>query len=309
MRRICLITQWTIIFNYMRVLVTGASGQLGMTFQKSVEGWEHQVIFTDVCPTGNEVESLDVTDREAVSGFLTRENIDVIVNCAGYTDVDKAETDEDAAFKVNAEAVRILAEEAASRDVVLIHISTDYVLDGKSGVQYGEDAEPAPLNAYGRSKLAGELAVLASAGPHMIIRTAWLFSPYGRNFVKTILEKSSQLPELKVVSDQIGNPTYAGDLVDFIMYLIDSGDYRKSGLYNFSNEGVCSWYDLAVAVCQASGNLCDVVPCKTGEYPVKAVRPHFSVLDKSKVKETFGVEIPHWTSSLAFCLSQMDDML
>ena len=189
------------------------------------------------------------------------------------------------------------------------HISTDYIFDGRCSEPYGEDAEPAPLSAYGRSKLAGELAVLASGCPHIIIRTSWLYSPYGKNFVKTILRKSEEQPVLKVVSDQVGTPTYAGDLAEFILTLLEPGNLSKTGIYNFSNEGVCSWYDLACEVCDLSGNLCEVMPCRTIDYPVKAKRPHYSVLDKTKVKETFGIGIPYWKDSLRYCMTQLDDNL
>lgn len=289
----------------MNILVTGASGQLGLTFQDKVRSWGHAVYFADIQPKDGIVLTLDITDRDAVAKCLDDNHIDVMINCAGYTNVDAAESDEATAFKVNAEAVGILAQEAAARGVMLIHISTDYIFDGQSGVPYGEDAEPAPLSAYGRSKLAGELAVLASACPHIIIRTSWLFSTHGKNFVKTILNKSSEQPLLKVVCDQTGTPTYAGDLADFIMHVIDNEPFDHQGIYNYTNEGVCSWYDLAREVCEIAGSLCHVEPCRTGEYPVKASRPHFSVLDKSKAKRIFGIEIPHWKDSLHFCLSKM----
>lgn len=292
----------------MKILVTGALGQLGKTFRAASEGWEHEIYLTDVNSSEDGVEKLDITDRPAVSDFLSSRQIEVILNFAGYTDVEKAESDEDTAMKVNADAVRILAEEAAARNILLVHISTDYVFDGTACRPYGEDAEPAPLSAYGRSKLAGELAVFASHCPHILIRTSWLFSPYGKNFVKTILAKSAELPVLKVVSDQVGTPTYAGDLVEFIMHVIDNDPLSHQGVYNYTNEGVCSWYDLAWEVCHLAGNLCDVLPCRTGEYPVKAARPHYSVLDKTKVKSAFAIEIPHWKDSLSYCLSQLETL-
>jgi dTDP-4-dehydrorhamnose reductase len=232
-------------------------------------------------------------------------DVDVIVNCAGYTDVEKSESEEEIAFKVNAEAVSVLAAAAERKGASIIHISTDYVFDGKSSEPYMEDAAPAPLSAYGRSKLAGERALGASGAPYIIIRTSWLYSPYGKNFVKTILAKSEELPVLKVVSDQVGTPTYAGDLAEFILTLLEPENIVKTGIYNYTNEGVCSWYDLACEVCEMSGNLCEVIPCKTGEYPVKAARPHYSVLDKTKAKETFGIGIPYWKDSLRYCLSKL----
>lgn len=286
----------------MNVLVTGGCGQLGSMLRQVAECSEHTFIYTSL-HGADDVCALDITDRNAVDKMVKENSVDVILNFAGYTDVEKAELEEEAAFKVNAEAAGILAEAAKDNDAVLIHISSDYVFDGRCSEPYGEDAEPAPLSAYGRSKFAGELAVLAAGCRHIIIRTAWLYSPYGKNFVKTILKRSEELPLLKVVSDQVGTPTFAGDLAEFILQLLEPENLSKTGIYNYSNEGVCSWYDLAWEVCDLSGNLCEVLPCKTGEYPVRAARPQYSVLDKTKVKETFGIEIPHWKDSLRYCLN------
>ncbi|MBR5835971.1 MAG: dTDP-4-dehydrorhamnose reductase [Bacteroidales bacterium] len=292
----------------MNVLVTGGSGQLGRVLMDVTKYSEHRFIYTyfssEAC---GDMVRLDITDRAAVEKVVKDHSIDVIVNCAGYTDVERAESEEDKAFKINAEAVAVLAEAAKSADAVLIHISTDYVFDGNRSEPYDEDVAPAPLSAYGRSKFAGELAVLASGVRYFIIRTSWLYSSYGRNFVKTILTKSALLPLLKVVSDQVGTPTYAGDLAEFILTLLEPGNLSKTGIYNYTNEGVCSWYDLACEVCELSGNLCEVTPCKTEEFPVKAARPHYSVLDKSKVKVTFGIGVPYWKDSLRFCLAEMTD--
>lgn len=289
----------------MKILVTGACGQLGRTLMDIKDEDRHRYIFTDAYPAMDGVLPLDICDADAVDRMVGDNGVQVIVNCAAYTDVAKAETQEDTAFKVNAEAPGALAMAAARSGAVLIHISTDYVFDGKSAVAYGEDAEPAPLSAYGRSKFAGELAVLASGCRHIIIRSAWLFSRYGKNFVKTILEKTSSQPSVKVVEDQIGTPTFAGDLAEFIMYIIDNDMLDKEGVYNYTNEGVCSWYDLAWEVCDLSGHLCDVIPCKTSDFPTGVARPAFSVLDKTKVKQTFLIEIPHWKDSLRFCMANM----
>lgn len=278
---------------------------MGCTFRDAIEGCEHAFFLTDVVSASDGIMQLDITSPDAVSKFLDTNHIAVIINCAGYTDVERAESDEDTAFEVNAHAVGVLADVAAKRNITLIHISTDYVFDGTASEPYGEDAEPAPLSAYGRSKLAGERALAASGAPYIIIRTSWLYSPYGKNFVKTILAKSEELPVLKVVSDQVGTPTYAGDLAEFILTLLEPENIVKTGIYNYTNEGVCSWYDLACEVCEMSGNLCEVIPCKTGEYPVKAARPHYSVLDKTKAKETFGIGIPYWKDSLRYCLSKL----
>lgn len=289
----------------MKILITGACGQLGRTLMDIKDEDKHEYIFTDAFPMMEGVLALDISDAEAVDKVVSDNDVQVIVNCAAYTDVAKAETEEEVAFKVNAEAPGTLAKAAARTGAVLIHISTDYVFDGKSAVAYGEDAEPAPLSAYGRSKFAGELAVLASGCRHIIIRSAWLFSRYGKNFVKTILDKTSSQSSVKVVEDQIGTPTFAGDLAEFIMYIIDNDMLDKIGIYNYTNEGVCSWYDLAWEVCDQSGHLCDVLPCKTSDFPTGVIRPAFSVLDKTKVKQTFCIEIPHWKDSLRFCMANM----
>ena len=291
----------------MNILVTGGSGQLGQAIKAAAKDSEHRFIYTCFKAEWQEgMVRLDITDRDAIDAVTKEYAVDVIVNCAGYTDVEKAETEEERAFKANAEAVTLLADAAKRCNATLIHISTDYIFDGRSCEPYGEDAEPAPLSAYGRSKLAGELAVLASGCPNIIIRTSWLYSPFGKNFVKTILRKSEELPVLKVVSDQIGTPTYAGDLAEFILTLLEPGNLSKTGIYNYTNEGVCSWYDLACEVVDLSGNLCEVMPCSTADYPVKAARPHYSVLDKTKVKETFSIAIPYWKDSLRYCISKIN---
>lgn len=290
----------------MNVLVTGGSGQLGRTIMDVANGSGHSFIYTYMNSQDHEgMVRLDITDKGAVRRIVEDNSIDVIINCAGYTDVEKAESEEETAFRLNAEAAGLLAETAKACGATLIHISTDYVFDGSQSEPYGEDAAQAPLNAYGRSKLAGELAVLAAGCRHIIIRTSWLYSPYGKNFVKTILSKSQSYAMLKVVSDQVGTPTYAGDLAGFIMTLLEPDNLRKNGIYHYSNEGVCSWFDLACEVCHLSGNLCEVTPCGTGEYPVKAARPPYSVLSKSKVKQTFGIEIPYWKDSLCYCICQI----
>lgn len=286
----------------MKVLVTGACGQLGHTMMKQSAGSVHEFIYTAHHPLADGTTYLDVTDEEAVDKIISDNGVQVIVNCAGYTDVAKAETDETAAFKVNSDAVAVLAEAAEKAGAVLIHISTDYVYDGKSSVPYSEEMMPAPLNAYGRSKLAGENAIIGSGCRYIIIRTSWLYSGYGRNFVQTIRTRSSEQPVLHVVDDQIGTPTYAGDLADFILHIIEEDKLDNQGIYNYSNEGVCSWYDFAHEICELTGSLCEVLPCKTDEYPANVRRPSFSVMDKSKVKKVFGVGIPHWKDSLRFFL-------
>lgn len=290
----------------MNVLVTGGDGQLGRNIMDVAVNSEHTFIYT--FHRGEDREGrvrLDITDKDAVMKVMADYDVDVVINCAGYTDVERAEAEEDIAFKANAEAVAVLAEAAKSRGATLIHISSDYIFDGTATEPIGESAAASPLSAYGRSKLAGELALLASGCPSIIIRTSWLYSSHGKNFVKTILEKSLERPVLKVVADQIGTPTYAGDLAEFILTLLEPDNLVKTGIYNYSNEGACSWYDLAAAACKISGRTCEVTPCKTGEYPVKAARPLYSVLDKTKVKAVFGIDIPHWQDSLCRFLSTL----
>ena len=289
----------------MKILVTGACGQLGLSFRDVADGSVHEFVFTSDKPSEG-VMKLDVTDPAEVDRIVSEGRFDAIINCAGYTNVAKAEKEEPLAMKINAEAVGYLADAARRAGALLIHISTDYVFDGRSGVPYAEDAQPAPLSAYGRSKLAGESAVLASGCRHLILRTSWLFSAHGTNFVRTIYEKTASSPVVKVVDDQIGSPTYAGDLVEFVMGILDGGVEGKEGIYNFTNEGVCSWYDLAWAICDITGHLCEVLPCRTADYPTGVERPHFSVLDKTRVKETFGIGIPHWKDSLRYCLGQIE---
>lgn len=283
----------------MNVLVTGADGQLGRTFRKMTDGLDWNIIYTDI-------SELDITDADAVMDVVCAGNIGLILNFAAYTDVAKAEKEEEMARRVNALAPANLARAAKAADAFLVHISTDYVFDGSKSVPYGEDDIARPLNAYGRTKLEGDMAVQKSGCRHMIIRTSWLYSEFGRNFVKTIFEKTASTPVIDVVCDQTGSPTYAGDLVGFILDVIGSDMPEHTGLYNFSNEGVCSWYDLALEVCNISGHLCEVRPCLTSGYPSGVVRPSFSVLDKSRVKNTFGVAIPHWKDSLRYCMGCFD---
>lgn len=285
----------------MNILVTGAAGQLGKTIEKISGGSRNRYMF---CGS----RDLDITDEKAVDAFVTVNSVDVIVNCASYTAVDKAEDDEEKADLVNHKAVASLAGIAKRHDAVLIHISTDYVFDGSAGTPYGDDDRTNPLNVYGRTKADGEKAVQDSGCRYIILRTSWLYGTEGENFVKRIIHKSSECPVLKVICDQIGTPTYAYDLAYFIFKIIEEEMTDRTGIYNFSNEGVCSWYDFAYEICAMSGNLCEVFPCRTDEYPRKAARPHFSVLDKSKVKKTFGIEIPHWKDSLKICMDILKDM-
>ena len=285
----------------MNILVTGAAGQLGRAMVKAAQGSDNKYIFCDR-------QNLDISNETAVESFVQTRNIDVIVNCASYTAVDKAEDEQETAELINTRAVAAMAEIARKHDAVLIHISTDYVFDGKACVAYTEEAPTAPLNVYGRTKADAERAVLESGCRHIILRTSWLYGVEGDNFVKRIIEKSAENPVLKVISDQIGTPTFVEDLAGLISLIIEENMLDRTGIYNYSNEGVCSWYDFAHEICAQVGHLCDVLPCHTDEYPRKAVRPHFSVLDKSKVKKVFGIEIPHWKDSLSLCIRELENI-
>lgn len=288
----------------MKILVTGAYGQLGREIMSQSRTLEHQFVFTDLKGDGVDVLPLDITVREQVLAAVT-DGYDVIINCAAYTDVERSEDDPDTAYKVNEHAVRLLAEAAAQSDALLMHISTDYVFDGKSSLPYCEDAAPAPLNVYGKSKLSGEEALIASGCRYMIFRTSWLYSLVGKNFFLTMAEKTASRPELKVVYDQVGTPTCAYDLAYLLLHIIEADMLDKTGIYNYSNEGVCSWYDFAKAINAGLGHLCRIVPCRSSEFPVKAQRPSYSVLDKTKVKRTFGIEIPHWRESLEIIIREI----
>lgn len=286
----------------MKIVVTGALGQLGQEIMKLAAGSEHEFVFTDIRATDN-VSLLDITDADAVDAFVGKD-VDVIVNCAAYTDVNKAESDEESARQINAAAAGILASAAAKADALLIHISTDYVFDGTSTVPYREDCLPAPTGAYGRTKLEGERLVQESGCRYMIFRTAWLYSLSGRNFFLTMVNKTAELPQMKVVFDQTGTPTYAGDLAYLISHIIENGLLDRTGIYHYTDEGVCSWYDFAKEINSLVGHTCNVMPCRTEDYPTPARRPHYSVLDKAKVRETFGIEIPHWRDSLVMAVNE-----
>ncbi|MFI3279659.1 MAG: dTDP-4-dehydrorhamnose reductase [Rikenellaceae bacterium] len=280
------------------ILVTGANGQLGREMQRVASVSSDRYIFTDVA-------ELDIADFEAVSSFVSKEKVDVIVNCAAYTNVDKAEDDEALADLLNNTAAGYLAKAAASVGATLIHISTDYVFDGSAHVPYTEEQPTRPIGVYGVTKLAGERSVAESGCNYIIIRTSWLYSAWGNNFVKTMQRLTSERDTLSVIFDQIGTPTYAGDLTDAIGAIISTDQLGKSGTYHFSNEGVCSWFDFAHAIVEKSGNVCDIKPIHSAEYPAKVTRPHYSVLDKTKIKECFGIEIPYWTVSLDKCIEEL----
>lgn len=272
-----------------KILITGAKGQLGTELAKLLP----EAILTDVA-------DLDITNAQAVNDFVSSHDVGTIINAAAYTAVDKCEDEEEFAFKINVDGPRNLAMTGAK----IIHISTDYVFDGTGHLPYTEDDDPAPTSAYGRTKLAGEWQILDNARIGVVIRTAWLYSPYGNNFVKTMRKLGSEKDELNVVVDQIGTPTYAADLAKAIVKIIPQMNERNKGIYHFTNEGVCSWYDFATEIMAMSGLNCKVNAIPSSAYPTKAKRPHYSVLSKQKIKQTFGVEIEHWRKGLEQCLKR-----
>lgn len=285
----------------MNILVTGANGQLGNCIRNASKNSTDNYIFTDVA-------ELDITDAEAVARMVKDNDINIIINCAAYTNVDKAEDDADFAELLNAGAVRNLAEAIKANDGTLIHVSTDYVFGGNAGNTPRGENEPAnPTGVYGLTKLHGEQAIAATGCKALIFRTAWLYSEYGKNFVKTMLNLTSTKPELKVVFDQAGTPTYAQDLADAIVSIINRGEYEgNEGIYHYSNEGVCSWFDFTKMIADIAGNdLCDIQPCHSSEFPSKVIRPSYSVLDKTKFKETFSLKVPYWTDSLKTCINNL----
>lgn len=288
----------------MNILVTGANGQLGNCIRNASADSPDRYVFTDV-------SELDITDPEAVEAIMKAEAIDVVLNCAAYTNVDKAEDDSDTAELINTRAVAILADAVARHDAVLVHISTDYVFGGNSGNTPRDESEPAnPTGVYGVTKLHGEQAVEASGCRALIFRTAWLYSEYGRNFVKTMMDLTASRPELKVVFDQAGTPTYGQDLADAIVEIVSSRKFDgNEGIYHYSNEGMCSWFDFTKAIAEIAGNTaCDIEPCHSSEFPSKVVRPSYSVLDKTKFKNTFGLKVPYWTDSLRRCMANLAAM-
>ena len=283
------------------VLVTGANGQLGNSLrQLSGKYPQFNFLFTDV-------DTLDLCNQEVVCSFVQTHAVDYIVNCAAYTAVDKAEDDIDLCTRINRDAVRYLGEAASIVGARVIHISTDYVFDGTNFRPYIETDRTCPVSVYGRTKLEGEIALQEVCTDAVIIRTAWLYSEYGNNFVKTVLRLGKERNELRFIFDQIGSPTYAGDLAIAILQVIKQGEDGAycPGIYHFSGEGVCSWYDFTVKIIQLAGLTLRVVPIETKDYPVRAPRPHYSVLNKRKIKETYGLIIPHWEESLRNCLERL----
>lgn len=311
----------------MNILVTGANGQLGNCIRKAVvaprpkaphlpEGGAivpDNYIFTDVTavnpPSGGMGALLDITDPDAVRRMVREHDVKVIINCAAYTNVDKAESDAEFAELLNSKAVRNLADAIKDNNGTLFHISTDYVFGGSQGNTPRAEEEPVnPTGVYGLTKLHGEQEIEKSGVKALVMRTAWLYSEYGKNFVKTMLNLTDTKPQLKVVFDQVGTPTYAQNLADVIVGITRSRAYEgREGIYHYSNEGVCSWYDFTKRIAEMSGHKdCDIQPCHSDEFPSSVVRPSYSVLDKTKIKNTFGIKVPYWTDSLAECIKNLE---
>ena len=284
----------------MNILVTGAKGQLGCEMQRLGAVSPNNYFFTDVA-------ELDITNADAVMNAVKAASIDIIVNCAAYTNVDKAESDEATAELINATAVGNLARAIKEVGGYLFHISTDYVFGCDGNTPRTEDMPLNPLGVYGRTKLHGEQIIAESGCKALIFRTAWLYSEFGNNFLKTMMRLTAEKEQLNVVFDQVGTPTYAGDLALAIFSIIEAGVYAgNEGIYHFSNEGVCSWYDFAVEIANAAGNTsCRINPCHSSEYPSPVTRPPYSVLDKTKIKNTFDIDIPHWKESMEYCVKRI----
>lgn len=299
----------------MNILITGANGQLGNEMRIIAKNSHDCYVFTDVNQVeGVETTFLDITDLEAVKAMVAKERIEAIVNCAAYTNVDAAESNEALAEKLNAEAPENLAKAMKEVNGLLIQISTDYVF-GKEpyNVPCKEDQQGTPTGVYGLTKLHGEQKIIATGCKHVIIRTAWLYSEFGKNFCKTMMNLTATKPQLKVVFDQVGTPTYALDLAKAIEAVLKdysavraNNQYEKSGIYHYSNEGVCSWLDFTKMIAEYNGTTaCDVQPCHSHEFPSPVTRPSYSVLDKTKIKETFGIQVPYWTESLKQCIAHL----
>ena len=284
----------------MNILVTGANGQLGCEMQRLGAVSPNNYIFTDVA-------ELDITNADAVMNAVKAASIDIIVNCAAYTNVDKAESDEATAELINATAVGNLAKAMKEVGGTLFHVSTDYVFGCDGNTPRTEDMPLNPLGVYGKTKLHGEQAIAESGCKALVFRTAWLYSEFGNNFLKTMMRLTAEREQLNVVFDQVGTPTYAGDLALAIFSIIEAGVYEgNEGIYHFSNEGVCSWYDFAVEIATAAGNTnCRINPCHSCEFPSPVTRPPYSVLDKTKIKNTFDIDIPHWRESMEYCIKRI----
>lgn len=282
------------------ILVTGANGQLGQEMRRVAKASNDCYIFTDVA-------ELDITDYEAIENLVKSRKVQIIINCAAYTNVDKAEDDRELANLLNNTAAGYLAKAARKANAILIHISTDYVFDGNAHTPYIEEDKTNPIGVYGQTKLEGEKSVTSSACQYIILRTSWLYSQWGSNFVKTMQKLTAERDSLSVIFDQIGTPTYAGDLADAVGMIVATDQLNKCGIYHYSNEGVCSWYDFAHEICKQSGHTCDIAPIHSDEYPSKVTRPHYSVLDKTRFKRTFRISIPHWAEGLNKVIKELEN--
>lgn len=292
----------------MNILVTGANGQLGNEIQIVSKKSTNHYIFTDVCEG---YQNLDITNLEAVRKAVKENDVKCIINCAAWTNVDKAETAGDIVEILNAVAPENLAKAMKEVGGLLVHVSTDYVFGGDPyNTPCKEDMKGTPTGVYGLTKLHGEEKIQAVGCDHIILRTAWLYSEFGNNFVKTMLNLTATKPQLKVVFDQTGTPTYAGDLADAIFNIVENKKFEgHSGVYHFSNEGVCSWYDFTIKIAQIAGHTaCNIQPCHSDEFSSPVKRPAYSVLDKTKIKETFGIQIPYWEDSLKKCMTNMNEV-
>ncbi len=293
----------------MNILVTGSNGQLGNEIRIVSASSADRYIFTDVNRVeGMETVYLDITDREAVRRMVIENDVKCIINCAAYTNVDAAENDEALAEKLNADAPENLAVVMKEVGGLLVHVSTDYVFGNEPyNTPCREDRHGTPTGVYGLTKLHGEQKIIAIGCDHLIIRTAWLYSEFGKNFCRTMLNLTAMKPQLNVVFDQVGTPTYAYDLAKAIVDIVSSRKYEgNTGIYHYSNEGVCSWYDFTKMIAEYSGQTdCCIQPCHSDEFPSPVTRPSYSVLDKTKIKETFGVEVPYWTDSLKICIRNL----
>lgn len=296
----------------MNILVTGANGQLGNEMRIVSKNSHDRYVFSDVVEIeGQETTILDITNLEAIRKLVSDNGIKVIVNCAAYTNVDKAETDKEFCELLNAKAPENLAIVMKEVEGLLIHISTDYVFGGDPyNTPCKEDQKGTPTGVYGLTKLHGEQNIQNTGVDYLVFRTAWLYSEYGKNFVKTMLSLTATKPRLKVVFDQVGTPTYAYDLANAIYDIIENRKYEgNTGIYHYSNEGVCSWHDFTKMIAEYAGNKeCDIQPCHSNEFPSPVTRPSYSVLDKTKIKETFGIKIPYWTDSLKICINNLKEV-
>ncbi|MBP1677446.1 MAG: dTDP-4-dehydrorhamnose reductase [Bacteroidetes bacterium] len=278
------------------ILITGSRGQLGNEMQAAAARYPNfNYIYTDIA-------ELDICDKAALETFIEANKVNFIVNCAAYTAVDKAEDDVELCYRINRDAVQNIAQVAVANGIKVIHVSTDYVFDGTNHLPYSENQAVCPATVYGKSKLAGEEVLLATNPLSIVIRTAWLYSSYGNNFVKTMIKLGTERESLNVIFDQVGSPTYAADLADAILKIISNNNFVP-GIYHYSNEGVCSWYDFAKTIHRLTKISCNVQPIETKDYPARTPRPHYSVLNKARIKQTYGIQIPHWEESLEKCIA------